>query len=149
MTDLALKPIEHVTPKQAQQIPFLTFDKYLRESGKFKAMENEKTGSGSSTIYTVPVGYFFYLISAQLNYRTDNTVAPSSAGCSLLINAMPFLMLDPPDILNVSNSISLSPAIPIKLFPGESIKVSGNDAKIYSHGVVSGYEVAIDELKLK
>lgn len=140
--ELAFKP---QTPydEAIANIPLQPFNEFMREVGTFKAIDNEKTGSGSSTIYTVPDGYIFYLISAQLIFRTDSATAPSSAGCSLLINSMPFLMLNPPDTINISDSISLSPTIPIKLNSGESIKVSGNDAKIYSHGVISGYEVKI------
>lgn len=140
--ETVFKPVGKIQPIT---IPKDTFDEYLREVGVFKAIEGEKTGSGTTTIYTVPVGYVFYLISAQLNCRTDDAVVPTSAMSSLLLNSMMFLALDPPDVIKVSSHISLGPTIPIKLNAGESIKVVGNDAKIYSHGIVSGYEIKVSD----
>lgn len=142
MPPVVYKPIEKV--KKAPPIILQSFNEVLREEGVFKAFEGDRTGTGYGNVYTVPVGKIFYLISAMLEYRTDHANPPSSGYGVLLINSMPILRLNPPDLISIEGVTSVSPRIPVKLYPGETIKVYSGDAKVFVQGVVSGYEIKAD-----
>jgi len=113
------------------------FIEYLIKNGKRKGGSAEFGASSTITIYTVPKGKEYYLISAVLSGANSGAVTDIVE--LILSGHIIGLKIAP----NENDSISLDLSIPLKFEEGETIKVLSSGMQVF--GSVLGYE--IDKIK--
>lgn len=103
--------------------------------------------SSTQTVYTVPQGYVFLLLTAEVSIyfgsssgqeRVRMFVFDGSSSIQLLSAA-----LSTPTG-GSTNSISISPAVPMLLRAGEGITLSYTDSNYDGTGHIFGYEIPAD-----
>jgi len=109
---------------------------WIVDNGTLKLLDGEVT-NGTTTLYTVPAGKIFYMISMNLSSKETNSstgaVNGKAAGIVFIAN-----VLQANDTFNYSGSFP----IPIKLTAGQTIQVISYGANIYGALRVQGYEVS-------
>lgn len=127
-------------PISATDLDVLNEWKTLADNGTRRSGTASAT-SATSTLYTVPADKDFYITSLTLSW--NNATSPTSASAILLVEADEILIMDTPDVSEVTGQISISPFPPIKITATDVIQVQSDDANMNAKGSFSGYEIAI------
>ena len=104
--------------------------------------------SDSQTVYTVPDGKEFYLLSAQISVCQFYSTTQRNSGRMIIIlpgsspsNTNSILYADFVANLAAATTASFSPCIPLKLLQGERIDIYNNNAAGSTTGSIVGYEI--------
>ena len=115
-----------------------SFNEYLADNGTFFAKHSNGSGT-TNTIGTVPANKIWYITAATLSYITTSTT--SGQYVILQISGDTVAQLFCPDADNLTQAISLSFPIPIKLTATQTAVFNSSGAQAYGEASIIGYEV--------
>lgn len=111
---------------------------FIQDRGIFRSDTNF-VANGLTTLYTVPVGNVFYLISSVLHVAVDAVGVDSNA--FLLVKGLEILRARSEGITDFTADLPMSFSIPIKMLATERIQISSGNANLVVTGGFSGYEL--------
>ena len=105
------------------------------------AVEDALAAAGTSTMYTVPAGKVFYLVSVQLwtigNNASTNTYSRLESNAA---KGMQFITHNLPVSSNViSIQTNFSYAMPIRFTAGETIQIRIDQSGVYNSANITGW----------
>lgn len=115
---------------------------YILSRGVFRSGSNFVTNN-VTTIYTVPAGTIFYLISGVLQVSVDAANVDSNA--FLLVKGLSVLRARSEGIPNFVANMPLSFSIPIRMTVGEKVEISSGNANLVVTGSFTGYELTVEQ----
>lgn len=121
----------------------MTYYEWLSVNGE-RILKVASTSGSSASMYQIPEGYVFFLVSCQLtcvNYGATNTTIGLGLDYNLFLRIATRGLVAGTQPL--SNSISNSYPIPIMIEGGEDIRIGGN-TNISVAGVIYGFLVKKD-----
>lgn len=119
------------------------FNFFLHEFATLKSDSNVATNN-TQTLYTCPIGSVFYVLSVELQM---SALAAINNDTTLQIKGADVLRLRP-NSTQTHGSESLNFSTPLKLVPGDTIKVFSGAANLNAVGTYVGYEITIVNLQL-
>ena len=145
--ELAFKPSEKAVYSTIPEDKTLKQDliTYLLTYGQLSTAYGSNSNS-STTLTTVPAGYYFYLTYYSLSYTDTGAAAGKIASIKLdggIINQVYSCgaIVSPP-------VVSISPSVPLKINEGQVIAVSSNDDKLRGVATIGGYLIEIEKINL-
>lgn len=142
------KPTSKYSKQADTKINKNDFSTYLVVYGK-RIIRSRQGTTGTSTIYTVPDGVTFFLISVAICLSNNSTTTSSrmavSIGALVTGGENATVICDIDSILNsiTTTTLVLNPPLPLRLSSGETIMVTSSDTAGVDNTTadIIGYEV--------
>lgn len=100
----------------------------------------ESTSNTTETIYTIPKGYVFYLVSICMTAQNEAALA-SIPTCDVMLDGAPFFNITSGMNAGFATTNALSFSVPLKLTPGRILSQSTNRADCWIRTTIAGYLV--------
>lgn len=141
------KPTSADVPKNQQQTAvqekkglFNNFYEYIQTKGTFTAGTNY-VQDGTTTLYTVPAGYTFYLFSGTFQFVA---LAAMSNDATYKIGGSDVLRMRTPNAANTHGEMFISFAIPLRLVASKTIQIFSGAANLLTVGTYQGILIKND-----
>ena len=137
-------PLEEDVLKEPKRVFFPTFLEWISDGNAEQILDNaQQSGSGSTTIFTTPENFTFFLTSVHLSSDAAGGGGAGSALCSVFFGANISIkrllshrhVLASPD--HVTSSLAFT--MPMKLNSGESIIIDNDSATFQSVANITGF----------